>query len=162
MTEQKFPYMKAIRTIAWILLFIPALTNGQEIQQSVIASAGGHHEVASVSLSWTLGEVAVETLGGDNYILNLGFQQGDLTITSLLDESFAGFSVKTFPNPVQNKLTVEFEKDKLYFRILDINGRQLKNGFLYSGSGILDFEDVAKGTYFLEIDKKRTCKIIKQ
>jgi len=47
----------------------------QSLSPTVIATAGDYSASSSVSLSWTLGEIATETFSNGGYILCQGFQQ---------------------------------------------------------------------------------------
>lgn len=59
----------------------------QSLSPTVISSSGGYFTGAGGSLSWTLGEIATETLINGGYILTQGFQQPveGITITLNLD-----------------------------------------------------------------------------
>lgn len=47
----------------------------QTISSTVVSSGGGYSTGSTVNLSWTLGELATETLSNSNLILTQGFQQ---------------------------------------------------------------------------------------
>lgn len=59
----------------------------QTLSPVIVSSAGGYATGATASLSWTLGEIATETLSNGSYILTQGFQQPveGLTINISLD-----------------------------------------------------------------------------
>jgi hypothetical protein len=65
--------MKRLLTIIFICCL--STTWAQSLSPTVIASSGGYHEGANASLSWTLGELATETLDNGSNILTQGFQQ---------------------------------------------------------------------------------------
>jgi hypothetical protein len=71
----------SIFTIVSVNLF------AQSISPTVISTAGGYSTGTTASLSWTLGEVATETLSNGSYTLTQGFQQPveGLTININLD-----------------------------------------------------------------------------
>lgn len=66
--------------ILLLISFLGLYVSGQSVSSSVIASAGESIEVGGLSVSWTLGEIAIETLedNGNTLILTQGFQQGYL------------------------------------------------------------------------------------
>ena len=140
---------------------VSLLLSGQDIQSDVIAPAGDFDESDHYAVSWTLGEVAVGTYGNDNHMITQGFQQGNLRVSNVVDEQTAGFVLKAYPNPVIDKLHVSFETDRLVFQMVDLDGRPVFNGNLYSGSGIIDCTQLAPGTYFLLVNQRQTHKIIK-
>lgn len=149
------------RILIVLFLGISASLIGQEIQQDVIAAAGDFKESENLSISWTLGEIAVETLDNGTHIVTQGFQQGDLKISTLMENASLDFSLKAFPNPVMNKLSVEFDAESLPFQLVDFAGKIIMNGTLYNGLDIIDFTSLPPGTYFLVVNKHQTHKIIK-
>jgi hypothetical protein len=65
--------MKRLLTIIFICCL--STTWAQSLSPTVIASSGGYFEGTNASLSWTLGELATETLDNGSNILTQGFQQ---------------------------------------------------------------------------------------
>jgi len=65
--------MKTLLTL--FSLAIICCAKSQSLSPSVIASSGGYSTGTSASLSWTLGEIATETISNGGYILTQGFQQ---------------------------------------------------------------------------------------
>jgi len=66
--------MKILITFCCILTLSMAL-RAQSLSPTVMATSGDYYSGANVTLSWTLGELATETLYGGNNILTQGFQQ---------------------------------------------------------------------------------------
>ncbi|NOQ26294.1 MAG: T9SS type A sorting domain-containing protein [Bacteroidales bacterium] len=66
--------------ILLLVSFLGLYVSGQSISSYVIGSAGESVEAGGISVSWTLGELAIETLedNGNTLILTQGFQQGYL------------------------------------------------------------------------------------
>lgn len=64
--------------ILLLVSFLGLYVSGQSISSYVIGSAGESVEAGGISVSWTLGELAIETLedNGNTLILTQGFQQG--------------------------------------------------------------------------------------
>jgi hypothetical protein len=119
--------MKRILPFIFAALFACAYTHGQNIELSptVIASAGNYSEAGTISLSWTLGEVAVTTLTQGDIILTQGFQQSFLT-----DVGFAAVPIRwqitAYPNPVRDELRVRFdlpETTEFFIEMQDVHGR---------------------------------------
>jgi len=61
--------------ISLVTILIPFLITAQSVSPEVISSSGDYFEGANASLSWTLGEIATETLSAGDIILTQGFQQ---------------------------------------------------------------------------------------
>jgi len=66
--------MRKLISFFSLALIIQCLS-AQTLSPVVLASSGNYYENASVSLSWTLGEIATETYSSGNIILTQGFQQ---------------------------------------------------------------------------------------
>ena len=66
-----------------LLSFATLYVAGQSVSSYVIASAGESNEAGGINISWTLGEIAIETLeeNGNTLILTQGFQQGYFEIS---------------------------------------------------------------------------------
>ncbi|MCF8403889.1 MAG: hypothetical protein K9H58_08090 [Bacteroidales bacterium] len=94
-----------MRRIIPLLLaaIFPICLFSQSVSPEVISSAGDYYQGATVSLSWTLGEIATETYSNGNYILTQGFQQPfgitihgiDLDVLVYLEGPFEGGSMNT-------------------------------------------------------------------
>lgn len=61
-----------------VLVLISVESYNQTIDQSVIASAGNDVDTELFSISWTLGEIAINTLNSDEIVLSQGFHLGAL------------------------------------------------------------------------------------
>ena len=64
---------KIIQTV--FLLVVPLFLSAQSVSPDVISSSGDYFEGSNASLSWTLGEIATETLSNGSVTLTQGFQQ---------------------------------------------------------------------------------------
>jgi hypothetical protein len=65
-----------MKSIACILsMAIYCCVQSQSLSPTVISSSGGYFTGTSLSLSWTLGEIATETFSNGGCILTQGFQQ---------------------------------------------------------------------------------------
>ena len=126
---------KTIKIMKKLLLIIIAIitsvfVNAQEISSYVVASSGGSAETTNLNISWTLGEVAIETLESSTLILTQGFQQGYFEITSI-DEPVAGsFTLKVYPNPAVEYIWVAMETVDIKIatiEIFDIDGKLVYN-----------------------------------
>jgi type IX secretion system substrate protein len=149
------------RSFIFILIVIPFSVFGQSIEREVIAGAGDYFESISMNISWTLGELAIETFTSDNLTLSQGFQQGDLSVTAI-PGPLLEFQLKVYPNPVVDILIVETKKLDVFYQLIDASGKVLENGFFSSDSNELDFTSIPGGVYFLQIEENQTHKIIKK
>jgi hypothetical protein len=152
-------YMKKLSII--IIMLAPFFGISQNLDQNVIGAAGNYAEQENFSLSWTLGEIVIETHTGNNYILTQGFQQGKISVATLTQEEKMDFSIKVFPNPVRNKLYVQTDKTGQLFRLLNMQGQVVKSGKIENKKLSLNFSELPDGMYFLLINNMKTHKIIK-
>ncbi len=144
-----------------ILVLISIESYNQSIDRSIVASAGNNVDTETISVSWTLGEVAIATLNSDGLILSQGFQQGNLFIDAI-EGTHPEFQLKTYPNPVIDKLIIESSNLNQLYEIIDVNGRVIKNGFIDSNPFELDLTNLPSGPYFLRVEQIQTHKIIKE
>lgn len=71
----------------------------QELERWVIGSAGVTGTTAGEEVSFTVGELAIETEASGSYILNQGFHQSKTDGVTGLDDPAHGVEVTLFPNP---------------------------------------------------------------
>lgn len=140
-------------TILFILFIVMSIRVNAQLQ--VVASAGGEGTSSEGSVVWTLGEVVIATHSGTGMILTQGFHQSNLEITTSVEEPHdLNIHVKAYPNPVQNRLTVEVDNKEsldLSLQLFDINGRLLLKRQLYNSRQELNLEKYVPGQYILRI-----------
>jgi hypothetical protein len=151
--------MKSI--LGLFLLFVVSLSvSGQEIKQQVVSSAGEFSVSGdnSVSLSWTLGEIAIATVqsGSGDIILTQGFQQSKLLIDLIRKNPDLGVKVSIFPNPTNEIVNINFSEGldgetDIYLSSAD--GRLVYTGKLLSGDLLkqINMQQYPGGTYILRI-----------
>ena len=119
--------MKKILYTLVALFFTVQISFAQEIVLSptVIASAGGYNTAGDISLSWTLGELAVSTLEQGDMILTQGFQQSYPEIIGFnLDP--IDWQIIAYPNPVVENLNIQFdvrEPSDFFIEVQDVAGK---------------------------------------
>ena len=116
--------------------FLLVISYGQSISSSVIASGGGSYEAGGINLSWTIGELAVETFTTSNLILTQGFQQGYYEITSVNDPLVKSIDLDIYPNPAIDFITIKIKNT-------DVKSVRLE---LYSIDGVLVVNELWENT----------------
>ena len=149
------------RLTVFFVCFLPAALIAQEMNQSVLGSAGDDYQNEEVQISWTIGEVATETPSSENYILSQGFHQGSLVVTRIQEDLTLEFQIKAYPNPVMDILIIESSEPGFEYQLIDANGRVMRNGIINDSSEEIDFSSFSPGTYFLQTGKEKTHTIIK-
>jgi len=76
-----------MKTLILTIVFLTGamICSSQSIERDVVASSGDFFEGDNISLSWTLGEIAVETYDNGSNILTQGFQQPGITLRIYVD-----------------------------------------------------------------------------
>lgn len=146
-----------VRILILILFIILSLEiTAQSLSPSVISSLGDYHEGESASLSWTLGEVVIETVITETIILTQGFQQSKISTTNAIERLVEDYHIKVYPNPASQLVLVEFTKKKPERIILDVfdqNGKLLsqKRIEIFEKAAEVDFGKYVPAKYFLRI-----------
>jgi hypothetical protein len=151
-----------------ILIFTGATTAAaQNVSPTVISSSGGSGSADGTFLSWTTGELMVQTYSADTLMLTQGFQQGEITVTTTASE-LQGLSrdVRVYPNPVQNRLNVDFQGvvDKTArVKLLNLNGKVFLTKEITNTSNTtrINLNGTPSGTYILEVSIKGRSKSFK-
>jgi hypothetical protein len=134
---------------------------------------------AGMTYSWSTGSpsgsVIVSPLTTTNYSLTVTYDgcSASDTITMIVSgvgmDELAGGSVRVFPNPTTDNITLTIDNDNLKgmtYRVVDVYGRVISENSIESASTIIGFESEAAGVYFVQlIDKKvvkTSFKVVKQ
>lgn len=152
--------MKKIITLisAAILAFQMSHAQNVQLAPTVIASAGGYGEAGGISLSWTLGELAVSTLQQGDLILTQGFQQSNLGPVDVVEKLQIDWQILAYPNPVRDELNIQFnmqESNDFLIEIQDVTGRtmsQKQYKEVFPGDIVpVDISTYKEGIYFFRI-----------
>jgi hypothetical protein len=143
-------------------LAISVTAYSQDMPQQVVGSAGDQHTNASASVSWTVGEVSIATLSSSSVTLSQGFQQGNLTVNTLVDQDMLDFNLKAYPNPVIDILLMETDEKQQMYQVINMQGEVVLNGNITAVLQEIDFTNLPNGVYLLSVDQKQTHKIIKK
>ena len=115
---------KTLLTIS--LCSFGVFARGQFITPDVVASAGTHFSNPAGQLSYTLGELLIETELAGSYMLTEGFLQPDLLITAVASSETV-IVPAVFPNPARDffNLRIVGGVDAMEMGIYDMQGKQL-------------------------------------
>lgn len=138
---------------------LSCVLTAQELSPQVLANGGGTVQTSVLTLDWTLGQLATQTVNLPTGILTQGFHQPELLTVrpdnaSPTDE---GPLITVFPNPVLAELNVRaegFEAERYtVLQLRDIRGRMImerRNAHLPDGLQ-LNLAHLPAGTYTLQI-----------
>ena len=143
-----------------ILFVLPYGGNAQDVDQYVIGTAGNHAANGNLSLSWTIGEVIIETFEKPFAAVTQGLHQSQITIITLLKD-LKVHSLKVYPNPTVDRVLIESTGKNQEFVLYNANGKIILMGKLERPIVELDFSSYATGTYLFRVRDISTHKIIK-
>mgnify|MGYP006290042799 FL=1 len=110
---------------AIFLAFLVNLASGQKLSRSTISATGNANEL----LSYTVGDLIIDTKINGSFIITQGFQQPVETIEpNAIDDNAANIGFEIYPNPVRDQayLRIISEDDiSLYASIMDLQGKIL-------------------------------------
>jgi hypothetical protein len=144
-----------------VVLMISSVGFSQSLERQVIGSAGDYATSGSISLSYTVGEVATTTLSNGNLILTQGFQQPDSDTINSIDEPLFVGDIAVYPNPTSDIVIVKINTDQTGLSLVLTNplGQDLvateidTNGGSYTGE--VDMTRLAAGHYMLYLRDAR-------
>lgn len=126
----------------------------QSISPEVIASAGEHFDNGTTQLSWTLGEVVIDTYDNGTNILTQGFHQTQLTVTSV-EESLSDVRMNMYPNPTSEFLNIELgnNENDINLQLFDMSGKLVHKDVInaYDTKYVLPMQSVATGNYLVQM-----------
>lgn len=132
--------------ISLLLLIFPYFSRSQE----VVSSTGEHFSFTNGSMSYTVGELLVETVSFQSGILTQGFHQ-TLDLSSGLAENTT-HPLSVFPNPTIDVFHVNVPPSLQIIEVvlLDGAGRRVKNlSYTFSSDIQIDISDLSQGCYHL-------------
>jgi hypothetical protein len=80
---------------------------GQSLELSVLTSDGDFVSGKSATLSWTLGEIVIETYAAEDHYLTQGFQQPFYELMTSLEPETEEFNVHIYPNPATDHVYID-------------------------------------------------------
>jgi len=153
-------YIRVIKTkrmkflTALSLAALPFLGVAQSIEPQVIASAGEHFDNGTTQLSWTLGEVMIDTYDNGTNILTQGFHQTELTVTSV-EETLANIRLNMYPNPTSELLNIDLGNNEsdINLQLFDMSGKLVHSDKIeaYQTKYFLPMNKVATGNYLVRM-----------
>ncbi len=128
----------------------------QEIQPSLLSTSGDFFSNESYSISWSLGEIAIETFAQTNNILTQGFQQTKLTTTGIKENTIEESQITIYPNPATDKIFVNFNSKEYSWYMLEIfdligSKKILQKIDKPSKKIVIEINDLESGIYLLHL-----------
>lgn len=104
-------------------------------------------------MSWTLGEVAINTHSRAEATLIQGFQQPAYVYPVWVNTPAKDYQVRLYPNPTPDLLIIEINGTEQSFtvEVFDLFGRQLFRQVVSAPQASIDLGKLTGGTYLLKI-----------
>lgn len=156
---------KLLPLITFLSFFLFKSLSGQE----AVAPAGNFHQNEAMSVSWTLGELAIETLVSGDIILTQGLQQSNLTVVSVDELAGSDLQISVYPNPTRDILNVKMDNqysENISYSVIDFSGRTIAGDRIWNQNEQISFAGLNAGVYFVKVSidgtLSKTFKIVKQ
>ena len=143
--------------------------SGIQAQTSVNVT-GGNSSGSGGSVSYSVGQVTYQTHTGTNGSVAQGVQQAyEISVVTAIEQAKGiNLSVKAYPNPTTDYLTLEvkdFELSALSFQLYDINGKLLQREKITGNQTSIVMSNLVPASYFVKViqgnKEVKTFKIIK-
>ena len=132
--KQKIKTMENKKFLLLLGFSLPALVYAQESSHSVIAPAGTSEKGSTITLDWTMGELAVQSSETSNILLTEGFHQPMLIVEEVLEAPETPLSnqlnVWVGPNPTSANLYIKIDSElggEAVLSLKTIKGRLLRS-----------------------------------
>ena len=155
-------------------LFINVIAYSQQLSPSLISAAGGISKIQGITLEWSLGEIAIESVSASNRLYTQGFHQPTLLVSAFqkgIISAESTFNISIAPNPVQSTLQISYvvsTEQELYVILSDFMGQTYVTKKLSEKTGFatIEMSGMIAGAYFLRVQTKdgvliKSFKIIK-
>ena len=157
-------YMKRLLLIMGVMVFV---MSGHA--QETITTTGGEATSNAGSVSYTIGQIAIQTATNGNASIAEGVQQ-PYEIQTVGVDNYPNITLNAmvYPNPTADLLTLAvgnvetFHETSLQAMLYTTNGQPLQTVTVAGEHTVVDMTNVAAGTYYLRVtDGKQTLKTFK-
>ncbi|MCR9172438.1 MAG: T9SS type A sorting domain-containing protein [bacterium] len=133
------------------LVLCLVLTSSTGFSQTVVATQGDHYENANGSISFTVGEVVINTGTDGSNDLTQGFHQTNWNFVGL-DDYAADYTASVYPNPSSDVLNIEVSSfENVQYAMYDASGRLVLSGTLSDVLTSLQVGALEPGSYNLTL-----------
>ncbi|MFT5512785.1 MAG: hypothetical protein ACI8SE_001184 [Bacteroidia bacterium] len=138
-------------TLLTALLFATSVS-AQSIERSVVSTGGNTSTTASLSIEYTIGEMAFGQYSNTSIDLSAGFNQAYETDNSSIPVVTSVGRVSVYPNPTNASLNV-LSSSNCTVRITSVQGLVMSHSVEITGALIhtLNVSHYASGLYILEV-----------
>ena len=151
-----------------LITFSYILTGIVSYGQTSVVASGGSVSNNSGSISYSIGQVAYQSVTNTSGSVSQGVQQAYVISTLNLEEKTFNFTLNAFPNPTTENLNLRignYKQEKLAYKLIDLEGKVISEASMLSEETTIDMKQLPVATYFVEVHnegkKVQTFKIIK-
>jgi len=160
-----------IRILTFLILIVTMTVvpvKGQYLSPVLLSSSGSTFHTTDITISWSLGELAVSTVRSNEWMLTQGFHQPPLVEepNSIGKKTETGLSVSVFPNPCRNRIFITckgISYHTIRYQIHTIQNRLVCSNSISTVSGSEPFEipvnHLTPGLYILNIMQPGTLPV---
>lgn len=137
--------------------------------QEVVSTSGDFFDNTNGSVSWTLGETVIETFDAGDIMLTQGFQQGDISVSTLVNDPSLNFAIDAYPNPTSGYVNLELDLEEtkgISYMLLNMGGRLLEKRTVEGPRSRIALHHLETGVYFVRVVQDgnllKTFKIVKK
>ena len=118
------------------LLFSFQAVSSQTVEQQLISGSGDCFIHDGYNISWSIGEVNIETKHASNYIITQGFHQlyNIKTVSRYSDpDVLVSIDFKTYPNPVSEVLNIVLSSpmnESIELKIFNLEGKLIASDII--------------------------------
>ncbi len=157
--------MKGSGVFFWVML-VTLVTGWTARAQSVLATSGLDVQKGGISISQTIGELAVSTFFSDTYALTQGFHQPNYTSSQVTVLPDTPFSVSFWPNPAQEYVEIRIKNGYIetwLIELIDIQGVRLYHKETVDPVMRISLTSFSAGIYHIRVTEKVSgiCKTYK-
>ena len=122
--------------------------------QSAIVPMGGDMEGSGVTISYTIGQIAVQSYGEGSTRIFEGVQQ-PYEIQTIGIDNYPGITLNAmvYPNPTTSNLQLAISNEEFEgeVKVFDTNGKYLFSRKIKGSATEIPMSDLAAGTYFVNV-----------
>lgn len=143
------------------LSLFPFLGFTQSLTPEVVSNSGDSYSNTSTQLSWTLGEIAIDTYSASSNQLTQGFHQPERPTLSITDLDH-NISINAYPNPFNSAITIQIQDLNQAISIVIYNaiGQQVfTDNYIGNGPKTMNLASLESGIYMIQF--KTSSEVIK-
>ena len=154
-----------LNILAFLIIYLPVVN-----AQQAVVSNGGNAEGDGGSVSYSIGQIAYQSLENNDVTIHQGVQQAfEIFIITSFEEMDLVKDWKLYPNPNAGELYLSHSDlsttDEMKYKIFDSQGRVIEIGRLTANPFHIDMIPYRPGQYTIQViinnQMIRTFKVIK-